>query len=86
MPKKTTPSAQEVTAEPPVKVTGRWGASEAKWFMDREDSEIVLHLRESIDLTGFLVGIDNYSVFIERESDKKVLFIPKHAINYAEDV
>ena len=76
-----------MSAEPAsTKVTGRWGTSEAKWLMDREDAEIVLHLREGIDLIGFLVGVDNYSVFIERESDKKVLFIPKHAINYGEGV
>ena len=83
MVKRTASPVMEVTAEPPVKVTGRWGTSEAKWFADREDESVTVHMRESITLTGYLVGVDNYNIFLE--IDKKVVLVPKHAINYATD-
>lgn len=79
-------SKKDATAEPlkdTPKLTGRWGTSEAKWLSDREDEYVTVHMREGVTLEGFLVGVDNYSIFVE--IDKKVVFVPKHAINYITD-
>jgi sRNA-binding regulator protein Hfq len=68
------------------KIPIRWGVSEAKWMADRENELIELHLRGGETLRGYLVGLDQFVIGLEREGDSKMLLVAKHAIDYFEPV
>ena len=60
----------------------KWGTSTAKFYTRCEGDRITLHLTDGTTLTGLLVGVDKYDVFIER--DTQVILVAKHAVGWIE--
>ncbi len=60
----------------------KWGTSTAKFYARCEGDRITLHLTDGTTLTGLLVGVDKYDVFIER--DTQVILVAKHAVGWIE--
>jgi sRNA-binding regulator protein Hfq len=62
----------------------KWGTSAAAFFARHEDERLKIHLTGAAKiLTGSLVGVDQYDIFIERE-DGVVVLVCKHAIQHIE--
>lgn len=77
---QSTKSKKAATKPPQIPV--RWGTSAAKFYERAEGEEITLHLVTGEVITGVLVGVDTYDVFIEHETT--VLLVTKHAITWIE--
>lgn len=82
--KKQGGNGQRADRAPRIPV--RWGVSEAKWMADRENELIDVHLRSGDILRGYLIGLDQFTIGLERESDGKVLLVCKHAIDFSAPV
>jgi sRNA-binding regulator protein Hfq len=68
----------------PPKLPNKWGVSEAKWMADQENELITVHMRGGETLRGYLIGLDQFTIFVEHETTKAKLLIAKHAIDYIE--
>lgn len=66
------------------KIPNKWGVSEAKWMADQENELITIHLRGGEMQRGYLIGLDQFTIFIEHEASKAKLLIAKHAIDWIE--
>ena len=80
----TTPPPAKKAKEPaaPKGPPNRWGTSSARFFARLEDELIRVHFENSEVLTGVLVGLDVFDIFIEREGI--TLLIAKHAVAWIE--
>ncbi len=65
-----------------VKVPGKWGLSEARFFASVENESVIVHLRSGETLAGFVTGLDMYGVGLEIDGKPPAAWIPKHAIDY----
>ena len=68
-------------AEPPIKLTGRFGTSEARFYYDTEGELVTVSLRSGESVRGYVVGLDTYAIVLEREDDKRRVLIQKHSID-----
>ena len=66
------------------KIPGRWGMNEAKFYFDRENELVAVHMRSGETITGYVIGLDIYAIMIERESDQAPILMHKHAIDWIE--
>ena len=66
------------------KIPGRWGMNEAKFYFDRENELVTVHIRGGDTITGYVIGLDVYAIMIERESDQAPILMHKHAIDWIE--
>ena len=66
------------------KIPGRWGMNEPKFYFDRENELVAIHLRGGDTITGYVIGLDVYAIMIERESDQAPILMHKHAIDWIE--
>lgn len=66
----------------PEELPLKWGTSTAKFYARCEGESITLHLTDGVTLSGILVGVDKYDVFIER--DTQVILVAKHAVGWIE--
>lgn len=66
------------------KIPQHWGASAAKFYADQENELITVHTRGGDKLRGYLIGVSQFEITIEYESDKRKLLILKHAIDWIE--
>lgn len=66
------------------KIPGRWGMNEAKFYFDRENELVAVHMRSGETITGYVIGLDVYAIMIERESDQAPILMHKHAIDWIE--
>ena len=60
----------------------RWGTSSARFYALHEGESIRVHFENGEILTGILVGLDLFDVFIER--DGIIHLITKHAVAWIE--
>ncbi len=75
-PKK--PKESTVPKGPP----NRWGTSSARFFARLEGELIRVHFENGEVLTGSLMGLDLFDLFIEREGITRL--IAKHAVAWIE--
>lgn len=66
------------------KIPGRWGMNEPKFYFDRENELVTVHIRGGDTITGYVIGLDVYAIMIERESDQAPILMHKHAIDWIE--
>ncbi len=69
------------TTQADEKIPGKWGTSEARFYYDTEGEIVTLSLRSGEQLRGYVVGLDNYALVLERECDKRRILVHKHAID-----
>lgn len=65
----------------PQKPSGSWGLNAAQFLSGRRDQPLRVALLDSKVLSGVLVGVDQYNVFLRQNSDM-VVMIPKHTLKY----
>lgn len=68
----------------PEKIPQHWGASAAKFYADQENELITVHTRGGAELRGYLIGVSQFEITLEREGDKAKVLILKHAIDWIE--
>lgn len=66
------------------RIPQHWGASAAKFYADQENELITVHTRGGDTLRGWLIGVSQFEITIERESDKRRVLCFKHAIDFIE--
>ncbi len=69
------------TVEGDQKLVGKWGTSEARFYYDTEGEIVTIDLRSGGTVRGCIVGLDNYAIVLQRESDKRRILIHKHAVD-----
>ncbi len=67
-----------------TKIPEKWGTSAAAFFARHEAERLNIHLLSDAKVvSGILVGVDRYDIFVERD-DGVVVLICKHAIQHIE--
>ena len=79
----TSPTPKKVK-EPaaPKGPPNRWGTSSARFYATHEGESIRVHFENGEVITGILMGLDLFDIFIERGGI--ILLITKHAVAWIE--